>query len=429
VRLNRRRAGVDPTHPDAVLRTSPNRRPMQAEAAGWGVMKAITDGFINVLLIGRGAEALQLGVYNSLANLFGYSAGFVGPRIAHRFGSIGRAALVILLIGRLLPISLLGILWFTDGGYVWPILALVLASIAGEGLSAPLWTAFLAGLVPAAQRGRWLAIRATAGASAASVIMISMLVLFQFGSKASALPFAYSLATIAGLFSLLKLRGLFATNTPPPPPAPRSIRSLPVGRERRRFLGGVLMYWFGAGLIWPVLPPYIINELHAPPTYFALAGALGAVVGIIIQRVWGRYADYQGARAQLFFAGIGTGAIPIGWTLAPSIWFGPFIELFGFICWPAHTMGLTVRALELAENESDRTSMIAWVNLMQGAGACISPLLASALVGTTGTFAILIVSGLLRFGGSIVLSEAEGNRWYLGRGPLTLWRRPAPAGR
>ncbi len=429
MRLLRQKSPLDPQHPDAVLRTSPNRRPMQAEAAGWGVMKAITDGFINVLLIGRGAGALQLGLYNSLANLFGYSAGFIGPRIAHRFGSIGRAALLILLIGRLLPIPLLAILWFTDGGYVWPILALVLASIACDGLSAPLWTAFLAGLVGSAQRGRWLAIRGAAAASAASVIMISMLVLFQFGDRSSALPFAYSLATIAGLFSLIKLRGLFATNDAPPPPVPRSIRSLPAGRDRRRFLGGVLIYWFGAGLIWPVLPPYLIKVLHAPPTYFALAGALGAVIGIVIQRLWGRYADHQGARAQLFFAGIGTAIIPVGWTLAPSIWFGPFIELFGFICWPAHTMGLTVRAIELAENESDRTSMIAWVNLMQGAGACISPLLSSALVGTTGTFAILLVSAALRFGGSLVMSEAESNRWYIGRGPLTIWKRsPARSG-
>ena len=417
------RAPLDPQSPDAVLRTSPNRRPMQAEAAGWGIMKAITDGFINVMLIGRGAGPLQLGVYNSLANLFGYSSGFIGPRVAHRLGSIGRAALVILLIGRLLPIGLLAILWTTDGGYVWPILALVLASIAGEGLAAPLWTAFLAGLVGSAHRGRWLAIRATAAASAASVVMISMLMLFQFGDKASALPFAYSLATIAGLFSIVKLRTLFSTNVPPPPPAPRSIRSLPAGTERRRFLGGVLIYWFGAGLIWPVLPPYLIRDLHAPATYFALAGAMGAVVGIVIQKFWGRYADYQGARAQLFFAGIGTGLVPIGWTLAPSIWFGPAIEMFGFVCWPAHTMGLTVRAVELAENESDRTAMIGWVNLMQGAGACISPLISSALIGTTGTFAILVASAVLRVGGSIVMSEAPRNRWYLGRGPLTLWRR------
>jgi MFS family permease len=197
------------------------------------------------------------------------------------------------------------------------------------------------------------------------------------------------------------------------------LRSFPPGRERRRFLGGVFIVWFGAGFVWPILPPYIIDHLGAPTAYFAFVGVLSAVVTAVVQRRWGHHGDQQGARAMVFYSGIGASAVPALWALVPIYQIGPLVEVVASSCWPGHTLGLTMRAVELAESDDDRPSMIAWTSLAQGAGACISPLVASVLVSTTGAVALLIVSAVLRWVGTIIISEAEHEGWFRGRGPLS----------
>ena len=408
------------------LRRSANRNPVRIEAGGWGMMNAIHNAFVNPLLIDRGAGPIALGIFNSCANLFLYSSGFVGPRLAHKAGSLGRAVIGTLAVARTILIVLTLFLWMVPDGAVVPLLVLILLWTAGEGLAVPLWTAFIAGLVPASQRGRWLAMRGVSASVASAGIMIALLILLQFRDKSAAVPFAYTLAMIAGLVSLTQLRLLFRRNPQPSPREPQSLRKIPEGRARRRFLGGVFVFWFGAGIVWPILPPYIINDLGAPTAYFAFVAAVAAITGALVQRSWGRYGDQQGPRAMIFFSGFGAAVVPFGWCIAPVYQFGPFIEMIASASWPGHTMGLTMRAVELSDTEEDRPTMLAWTALAQGAGACLSPLVASGLVHWSGTILLLAASGVLRIVGSVIISEAEREGWFAGRGPFrNAGRRPA----
>ena len=112
--------------------------------------------------------------------------------------------------------------WAVPDRAVAPLLVLVLLWTAGEGLAIPLWTAFIAGLVPASQRGRWLAMRGASASAASAGIMIALLILMQFQSKSGAVPFAYTLAAISGLVSLWQLRFLFSANPQPIAKEPES---------------------------------------------------------------------------------------------------------------------------------------------------------------------------------------------------------------
>jgi MFS family permease len=417
----RRRLRPEPkplTADEAHIRRSVNRKPVQFEASGFGMMNAIHNAFINPLLVDRGASPIALGVFNSGANAFLYSAGFIGPRVAYRVGNLGKAVLAILLVSRIILFSLVAFMWAVPDGAVWPLLGIVLIWTAGEGLAPPLWTAFVAGLVPAHQRGRWLAMRGAAAATASACVMLILFILLQFVSKEDVLPLAYTMAAMASAFSLFQLKSLFHINPQQVPPKPKSFRSFPEGRERRRFLGGVFVFWFGAGFVWPILPAFIINDLGAPTAYFAFVGVLAAVVTAIVQRRWGRHGDQHGPRAMVYYSGIGASAVPILWALVPVYQVGPLVEIVASSAWPGHTLGLTMRAVELAESDEDRSTMIAWTSLAQGAGACVSPLVASLLVSTTGAVALLIVSAVLRWVGTIIISEAEREGWFRGRGPF-----------
>jgi MFS family permease len=184
---------------------------------------------------------------------------------------------------------------------------------------------------------------------------------------------------------------------------------VPNGPGARHYLFGVWLFWFGAAVVWPILPGYIINELDAPIVYFAISQFLAALVGVFIQRHWGRLGDERGAVRILLLSGIGASIVPALWGVVPYYWMRFGVEVFAYICWPGHMLGLTLRSVELADREEDRPSLLGWTNLAQGAGAFISPLLASLLVVHTGVIPILFVSAGLRFAGTVVMTRPGGH--------------------
>ena len=389
--------------------TSPRERRslarlVQIEAGGWGIMKALNDAFINPLLISRGAGPLALGIYNSGANLFGFGAGWFGPRLAARTNSVRKTTLVCLIFGRLTFLALALYLILTKQSSVPVLIALIMLWGVGEGLVLPLWSSFIAGMVGPGQRGKWLAMRATAATLSTVPFMAGLVVVFLFATREDALPVAYAVASAAGLISLVMVARIFRSVGEGPIPPARSFRALPDEPGARRFLGGVLAFWFGAGFVWPVLPAYIIKDLGAPTAYFAVSQLIAAIFGVFVQRKWGKLGDERGARRVLFLTGIGASIVPALWGIIPYWWLGFAVELFAYVCWPGHMLGLTLRSVELARHEQDRSSLLGWTNLAQGAGASISPLIASAVVIHVGTVPIIFFSAALRFIGILIMA-------------------------
>lgn len=398
---------MDPHAGDAPTERERVRRSVQIEAGAWGILKATNDAFINPLLLTSGAGALALGIYNSGANLFGFGSGWIGPRFAARVGNVGRANIVCIAAARLFLIALSGYLLLISDRSPVVIIALVFGWGIGEGLALPFWTSFLAGLVGPGQRGQWLAGRALAATVSTVPVMAAIVALFLLSSKERVLPVAYGAAAISAMISLAFVRRLFRIAPAPPVPPARSIRSFPHAPETRRFLGGVWLFWFGSALAWPVLPAYVIQHLGAPTIYFAVSQLIAAGAGIAVQRRWGKLGDEAGATRVLLLSGFGASIVPILWAVVPVFWLGFLIDMLAQSSWPGHMLGLMMRSVELAEGDGDRASVLGWTNLAQGAGACISPIIAAVLVTGLGTVPILIASGVLRLIGVLVMAETR----------------------
>jgi MFS family permease len=396
------------------------RRRVQREAAAAGVMGTINSAFINPLLVSRGAGALALGVYASGANLLGLGAGFLGPRLAARVGSVSRAILLVLTLARCILIALAMTLIVTGDGAVGLLVGVALCWIACEGLALPLWTAVLTGLASPAERGRWLSLRATAATGAAAVVMLILVVLLRIFSAERALPVAYAVAAFAGVASLIQLRGLVRAVPELPLPPVRSLRSVPAGQPMRRFLAGVACVWFGAGLVGPIMAPYIINDLGAPTAFFGISAVVAAFVGLLVQRRWGRIGDERGARAVLLLGGVGAAFPPILWAMVPIYWAGLLVDTIAAASWPGHVLGLTLRSCELVDDDAERPTMLAWTNLAQGTGAFLAPLVASALVGITGPIPLMVAAGIFRLIGTVVIAEPSFAWLPLRRSKLAL---------
>jgi hypothetical protein len=229
------------------------RRRVQVGAASWGILSSINSSLVSPLLVSRGAGPFALGIYNSLANLLGYSAGFGGPRLAQKLNGVPRTTPVCVGVGRLVFLAVpLALLAFNGGG-VPLIMSLILIWTLGEGLALPLWTSFVAGMATTDERGNWFAMRGIAATGESAAVMIAIFVLLRTLSNETVLPLAYGIAGAGGILSWLQVRLLFSSTQEPPLPPVKRAKVLPTSPGARRFLASVVFYWFGAGLIWPVL--------------------------------------------------------------------------------------------------------------------------------------------------------------------------------
>lgn len=367
-------------------------------------MRSIHDAFIQPLLISSGASQLLLGVYISGSSLLNFGAGWLGPPVAGRVGSLLKTTLTSLAVGRLSLLAFAVYLAAVDGPSPVVLIALILAWSLGEGLAFPLWTSYIAGLAEAHERGRWMAFRATSAILFTIPVMVAVTLVVVVASRERALPFAYAASALAGMFSLFTLARLFRAERHDALPPRRAVTSMPSSPESRRFLSGVLVFWFGAALTWPIVPRYLTTELGAPTAYFAATQVLAGLVGVVVSPRWGRLGDRSGAVRILLLCGVGSATIPILWALTPVYWLGFGVELLGFAVWPGHLLGLTLRGVELADTEADRPMLLGWTNLAQGAGACVSPLIASSVVGLTGVAAVLGLSAALRLVGTLMIA-------------------------
>lgn len=393
------------------------RRIVQTEAGAWGVLTSINNAFIQPLLISRGASQLALGLYISGSSLCNFGAGWIGPTLAAKVGNSARTALSALGISRTMFLLLTAYLVLSGSARPELLIALVLLWGLGEGLALPLWTSFLAGMVEGSERGRWIAMRAQFATILTVPVLIAILLIVLLASREQALPIAYCVAAVGALVSWFSLRRMFAISPAQPAPPKRSVTHVPESAEARRFLMGVFLFWFASALTWPIVPRYLVNDLDAPIAYFAMSQIVGAFVGIAMQPRWGRWCDKSGASRILLWSGLGSAVVPFLWAIAPAYWLGFGIDALAFCVWPGHMLGLTMRAVELVDDDADRPMMLGWTNLAQGAGACLSPLIASVAVGFATVPAILLTAFLLRGLSALVMSGAI----------LGVSRQPLPA--
>ena len=380
------------------------RRTVQREAGGWGVMKVVNDAFIQPLLISVGASQVALGIYISGSSLFNFGAGWLGPAIASRLGSIARFTMGALAFSRIMFVLLTG--YLLAAGTVRPTVIIILSLLwcIGEGFALPMWTSFLAGMVGPHERGRWVAMRAQAATLSTLPVLVAILLLVLFATREQALPLAYSIAALGGLVSWYALNQLFQMSPIQALPPKRKLTHMPESAEARQFLSGTFLFWFASGLTWPVIPRYLTDNLGAPTAYFAISQIVGACIGIAMQPRWGRLGDKSGAMRILLLSGIGSAVVPLFWALTPVYWLGFLIDAVAFVAWPGHMLGLTLRAIELCQTDDDRPMMLGWTNLAQGGGACISPLLASLALIYVNVHVILVLSFVLRLTGGFVLA-------------------------
>ena len=210
---------------------------------------------------------------------------------------MARATMALLTFSRVMFLAFTGYLLLSDNARPAILIPLILLWGLGEGLALPLWTSFLAGMVHGSERGRWVDARSSGDvADRARTGRDS-------GNRCSCLKRAGTAVCICGrwlgcgaqlVHHAPDVRGLGRTSGS----TQARVNARTESPEARRFLTGVFMFWFASALTWPIVPKYIMTDLHAPTAYFAVSQIVGAMIGVVHpamvgpqNRLWWRRPD------------------------------------------------------------------------------------------------------------------------------------------
>jgi MFS family permease len=387
-----------------------------------------------------------------------------GAWLTDAFGRRKALALAFLGAGRLAWLGLIPLAFLGPGrGPRIAMVVIVGVSSAVALAGAVPWLAWLADLVPAQGRGRWVARRqqivgvVTIAAALGGGALLDLLT----EARGAAVAFA-ALFGLAGVASLLSQATLWAT--PDPVPAPR--QGLGIGRGLgevfrnrgfRKVLWGFVLWNAAVGLSAPFFAVYMLENLAMSYSLVALHMCLVAATALLTNPVWGRLVDHFGVRPVLLLNSFLIALVPLFWLFPRPDWLLPvWLEaVFSGVVWTG--FNLAAFSLPLAATPSTgRPYYLAILSVATGLGFGVAAI-AGGMVGKLtqgfhwdapwGTpmlsfHVVFLVSGLLRLLAALrmrgfeepgakatgfmiqVVGYAALKRLSLGRQWLVLPRRP-----
>ena len=198
----------------------------------------------------------------------------------------------------------------------------------------------------------------------------------------------------------------------PPHPSPSALTT---GLSRSAVIIGLvsLLSDISGEMIYPILPLFLTETLHAPATVLGLIEGVAVGASTAIGGISGWLSDRMGRRKPIAFAGYALTALTRPMIAAAQVWpvvlGARFAERFG------KGIRNAPRDALLAEStpEKYRGRAFGFERAMDSAGAVIGPLVALALVGWArlGARSIFLISGIpAALAALLILTVREGRR-------------------
>lgn len=403
-----------PLRPRRRKQAANDRQLLTAEGLFAGTATAIHNAFFVTLLVQLGIGSLLLGIYTALNGLLANATGLAGTLIQRRVTSRRVLAAFTSGVGRAGFFVVALLLWLGGDGthpLVLVVVALVTAAVIGLGL--PVLTSVIADTVSRRERGQFFATRLLASGVGAATVSIVIAAILRGMAFPSGFVLAYVLAGLAGLGSMVSILRLRRVQ-----PVEVTFGAQPAGRTSIfggaqgvapvmwRYASATFILWFGASLVAPVLTPYLLEDLHASASFLGIMAAVNAIVGILVQRWWGRRVDRLGSFPVLMATMITVASLPVLYALTPTYWLALGFEVVSGIGWSGYAVGNLNYAMEVAPAH-ERTRYTAISNAAAGLGAFLGPLTAALLLAFVDPRVVLLVAGGVRLLAALALRLAR----------------------
>jgi MFS family permease len=156
----------------------------------------------------------------------------------------------------------------------------------------------------------------------------------------------------------------------------------------------------------PFFTPYMLTDLQMSYIDFTVVAAAAIIAKVLSMPVWGRAADRFGAKRVLSLTGYLMPLVPILWLVSSNLLWLVAIQVYSGFIWGGFEIAGFSFIFDTTTPQK-RATCVAYYNMINGIAMISGTLLGSFIVRMNDVFSsqyllVFIVSGLLRFGASLV---------------------------
>ncbi len=361
--------------------------------------------YLGLFALALGATPSQIGMLTAFPNFMGNILQIPAALLTER----QKDKRILPIIGGILNRSswlLLAFLpFFFEPEYRVPIVILLATfRIMAANLGVPAWTALQAGLIPQSIRGKYYANRNVVLNTCAvfATILANFLLRLNF-------PVSYQIifvvATILGYVSVY-LFGQIAFEQAPPKEKANSKQSYrtkiraftrEIGKQTdfRNYVVSAIVWNFGIHIASPLFVVYFVEDLGGPAGSWALFSAVNLASIVLLQRYWGRLADFFGQKSVMMVSGLGIITMPLWWVIAPNTWFPFIIHIINGVFWGGYNLAAFNLLLEVTP-DANRSVYVGVYNTMMGVATAVGPLVGGFAAEVVNMRLIFVASSLVR---------------------------------
>jgi MFS family permease len=116
---------------------------------------------------------------------------------------------------------------------------------------------------------------------------------------------------------------------------------------------------------------------------------------VLIQRYWGRLADFFGQKSVMMVSGLGIITLPLWWVFSPNTWFPFIIHIVNGVFWGGYNLAAFNLLLEVTPDQ-DRSVYVGVYNTMMGVATAVGPLVGGFAAEVVGLRPIFVASAVVR---------------------------------
>ncbi|MCX7694773.1 MAG: MFS transporter [Caloramator sp.] len=378
-----------------------------------GVFQAIAlnlaTSFAGLFLKRLNAGDSLVSLFNSLPAFFSIMAIFIGGIILSSAQNKKRTTSLMFFITRLFYI-LIALVPFLNEKYRALIFVILYSSMNfPNSIAVFLWQSFFADIFPPGQREQYLSIRNSIAtfAGTATTLFAGYLLTTLSSSKAELIKTYQYIFLIAFRFGILEVfvlskhkynaKSSYAEiTTENNKLSIEFIKNLPKNKEYLIFITTVIIFHFTWQMGWPLFLTYEVDYLHTNEFWASIISTINGLAMAFGYRFWGRFSKNRGNSLALTLAAVGMSFAPFMYAMSTKIYHvAYFVVITGLSV--SGTMLLLINSLYEVAPRENRTSYIAFYNLVTNITLVIAPWVGMKLYRVTTIRIALVIVGILRF--------------------------------
>lgn len=409
--------------------TSVNNTSLDAsvkDGISYAVMMGSGESYLGPFGIFMGASTLQVGLLDTLPQLFSAIMQYTGARIMPRFKSRRAVVISAVLIQALLwlPIALLPFVLGLGKMPVYFLIGFIICYRGVNGLAIPIWSSLIGDLVPSDIRGRFFGNRnRLTGISTFIAQMCAGMALHVFEMHHITKAGFLMIFGVAFAARVNSARWLVKHDDPAFIIRPDQDFSFWQFLKRSRYSNFAKFVFYvgainlGVAFSAPYFALYMLRDLQFTYMEFTGITAAATIAQFLTFRYWGDISDRFGNKKILNICGWGIALVPMLWLISSNMAFLVLIQFYAGFVWAGFNLASSNFIFD-AVTPPKRALCVAYQSLINGfclfAGSLCGGYVATILSKShhMGTFvwnpisvfpAIFFISGVLRLISSLLL--------------------------